>query len=176
MARPSKPIDLIVMEGKGHRTKKEIRQRKKAEEETLTKEAMTESKKVKNDPIAHEEFLRIRRLLKKIGKADDLYGNAINRYCLILSECAQLEKSRDQIMEDMKVIEKEKENFNIKEYAETKINMSKMIISYDRQIQSKRKMMFDIEKENIMTIAAALRSVPKKQETKKNALMEALNG
>ena len=45
-----------------------------------------------------------------------------------------------------------------------------------RQIQAKRKMLLDIEKENIMTIASSLRSVPKKAEKKMNPLLEALNG
>ena len=61
------------------------------------------------------------------------------------------------------------------EYITLQNDLSKMAISYDRQIQTKRKMLFDIEKENVMTIAAALRSIPKQPETKKNALREALN-
>ena len=51
-----------------------------------------------------------------------------------------------------------------------------MLLGYDSAIQSKRKMLLDIEKENIMTIAAALRSIPKKSGDKKNALLEALGG
>jgi len=48
------------------------------------------------------------------------------------------------------------------------------MISIDKQIQVKRKMLFDIEKENVMTIAAALRSIPKKEEKKSDALRDAL--
>ena len=46
----------------------------------------------------------------------------------------------------------------------------------DKLLQQKRKMLLDIEKENIMTIASALRSVPKKAENKTNTLREALGG
>jgi hypothetical protein len=53
--------------------------------------------------------------------------------------------------------------------------MQNSIISLDRQIQSKRKMLFDIERDNAMTIAAALRNIPKKAEKNQNALLEALN-
>jgi diphthamide biosynthesis methyltransferase len=35
-------------------------------------------------------------------------------------------------------------------------------------------MLLDIEKENIMTIAAALRSIPKNEEKSSNKLLEAL--
>ena len=37
-------------------------------------------------------------------------------------------------------------------------------------------MLMDIEKENIMTIASALRNVPKKEETPTNPLLEVLKG
>jgi hypothetical protein len=40
--------------------------------------------------------------------------------------------------------------------------MQANVVGLDKQIMAKRKMMLDIEKENIMTIASALRSVPKK--------------
>jgi hypothetical protein len=61
-------------------------------------------------------------------------------------------------------------------YYKLKNNMQGSIIGLDKQIQSKRKMILDIEKENIMTIAAALRSIPKKEDKANNRLLEALNG
>jgi hypothetical protein len=45
--------------------------------------------------------------------------------------------------------------------------MQKNIVGLDKQIMSKRNMMLAIEKENLMTIASALRSIPKKVEKKK---------
>ena len=39
-------------------------------------------------------------------------------------------------------------------------------IQFDKQLQSKRMMMFNIEKENLMTISSSLRCVPKKQTKK----------
>lgn len=57
-------------------------------------------------------------------------------------------------------------------------SLSSTIISIDKQLQSKRKMLLDIEKENIMTIASALRSIPKKVDTESNKekLLRAING
>ena len=63
----------------------------------------------------------------------------------------------------------------IKEYYNLELGMQKNLISMDKQVQTKRKMLLDIEKENIMTIASALRSVPKKTEKKENPLLAALN-
>ena len=54
--------------------------------------------------------------------------------------------------------------------------MQKNLVSLDKQVQAKRKMLLDIEKENIMTIASALRAVPQKTEKKDNPLLAALNG
>ena len=47
----------------------------------------------------------------------------------------------------------------------------------DKQIASKRKMLLDIEKENVMTIASALRSIPKKEDkASENPLLKVLRG
>lgn len=68
MPTPTKPINVITMEGRSHRTKKEIRQRQKAESSLLTGEKMRERKEVKENQNAHKEFLRIKKLLEKIEK------------------------------------------------------------------------------------------------------------
>ena len=70
----------------------------------------------------------------------------------------------------------DEEEMTIKEYYNLELGMQKNLISLDKQVQTKRKMLLDIEKENIMTIASALRSVPKKVEKKDNPLLAALNG
>lgn len=56
------------MEGRSHRTKKEMRQRKQAEQSLLTGEEIREKPEVKQNKIAHKEFLRIKKLLKNIEK------------------------------------------------------------------------------------------------------------
>jgi hypothetical protein len=62
------------------------------------------------------------------------------------------------------------------EYTKSIDRLSRNIISIDKQIQTKRRMLFDIEKENIMTIASALRSIPKEVKKEENPLLKALNG
>ena len=62
------------------------------------------------------------------------------------------------------------------EYAKAIAKIMSSILSIDKQIQSKRKMLLDIEKENVMTIASALRSIPKKQEKEDNPLLKVLRG
>ena len=54
--------------------------------------------------------------------------------------------------------------------------MINSVLTIDRNIAQKRKMLLDIEKENIMTIASALRSIPKKEEKQENPLLKILRG
>lgn len=175
MPTPPKPAKLIAIEGKSHRTKKELREREKAEAALLTGKTLKETEEVKNNKIAHKEFLRIRKLLQSIEKNDDLYGSTINRYCLLLAECTEFEEKRETIFSRQKELEERKDDMEFSEYINLQNDLVKSMLALDKQVQAKRKMLLDIEKENVMTIAASLRSIPKKTE-KKNPLREALSG
>ena len=175
MPTPPKPAKLIAIEGKSHRTKKELREREQAEAALLTGKTLKETEEVKNNKIAHKEFLRIRKLLQSIEKNDDLYGSTINRYCLLLAECTEFEEKRETIFSRQKELEERKDDMEFSEYINLQNDLVKSMLALDKQVQSKRKMLLDIEKENVMTIAASLRSIPKKTE-KKNPLREALSG
>lgn len=175
MPTPPKPAKLIAIEGKSHRTKKELREREKAEAALLTGKTLKETEEVKNNKVAHKEFLRIRKLLQSIEKNDDLYGSTINRYCLLLAECTEFEEKRETIFSRQKELEERKDDMEFSEYINLQNDLVKSMLALDKQVQSKRKMLLDIEKENVMTIAASLRSIPKKTE-KKNPLREALSG
>lgn len=180
MPTPSKPVNVIRMEGKSHRTKRELKERERAEEQLLTGKILKETEEVKTNPIAHKEFQRLKKLLKSIGKDDDLYGAVINRYCILQAECIDFEKKRELMQSYMEKLEEQYDSYvandNVTEYFRTITQMQKNLISLDKQVQTKRKMLMDIEKENIMTIASSLRSVPKKAEKKTNPLLEALAG
>ena len=182
MPTPSKPVSVIKMEGRSHRTKKELRQREKAESALLTGITLTESVEVKKNKVAHKEFLRITKLLKSIEKNDDLYGASINRYCLIFAETMEFEEKREKVYEQLCEFQGKKqelinrEELTYKEAFQIETSMQKNVVSIDKQIQAKRKMLSDIEKENIMTIASSLRSIPKTAERKTNPLKEALSG
>ena len=52
--------------------------------------------------------------------------------------------------------------------------MQSNMISLDIQIQTKRKMMLDLEKENGWTVKASIQTIPPKQENRSNPLKEAL--
>ena len=178
MPTPSKPVNILKLEKKSHRTKKELVERERAELSLLTGTTLKETKEVRSNELAHREFIRIRKLLRTIEKDDDLYGAIINRYCLLHAECIEFKEKREKVYEQMQGLEQSKDSFeandDLKTYYSMLITMQKNLLALDSQVQSKRKMLLDIEKENIMTIAASLRSIPKKSDKKKNSLLEAL--
>lgn len=185
MPTPPKPFTVLTGEKKSHRTKAELDLRKQGEEELLTGVSLKETATTKKNPVAHKEFTRINKLLKSINKNDAIYEAVINRYCILFAECQGAEILREDCYNMMVEL---KEGFNAaledlagqerteqlilfsREFAKMQVSL----VNMDRDLQSKRKMLLDMEKENIMTIASALRSIPKKVTEKKDALLEAL--
>lgn len=172
MGRPPKPHLQLVTEKKSHRTKAELEQRKSQEDGLLTKIKIKEFNSTKSNEVAHKEFLRIINLYKKIDKNDDLFAGVLNRYCMLKAECFDFEEKRETFYKNLSDLEeewekqyllpKEEREISSFEYFKLKSQMQGQIISLDKQVQNKRKMMLDIEKENLMTISSALRSIPKK--------------
>ena len=189
MPTPPKPFSVLKSEGKSHRTKKELKIREQGEKALSTGTALKERQEVKKNKIAHKEFKRINELLSSIEKNDAIYEAVINRYCLIYAECMDLEDKRESMYS---LIEELKEQFeNSKEYLENEelaketrkfanaiTDLTKCMLELDKQVQQKRKMLLDIEKENVMTIAAALRVIPKKPEndSAKETILKVLSG
>lgn len=169
MPRASKSINSVA----GHRTKAEIEWRQNAENGLKTGLKLKEFNEVAINPVAHSQFIRVRKLLKANDKDDDMYSAIINRYCLLYAECKEYEKLKEAYQRTIAELSADKmlivEGFAIEcddpislaTYYKMKNNFSKTIISLDAAIMQKRKMMFDIEKENLMTVASGLRSIPK---------------
>ena len=178
MARPAKPVAVLQAEGKSHRTKAELEKRKKEEAAFATGTPLKEKPETKKNLIAHKEFKRVTKLLTEIGKCDALYENIINRYCMLYAECRGYEEMRDGLLTDLMHLQdafKEGE-VDFLAYLEKKSGITGSINAIDRQLQTKRKMLMDIEKENIMTVASVLRNIPKTEEPDENPLLIALRG
>lgn len=169
MARPTKPLSLV----KGHRTKAEKTVREKGEKELLTGNPLKPWPEVKTDPAALKEFNRIRKLLKTIGKDDDLFGAMINTQAKLKSEEGQQEKIKDHFIETLETLDDNwKDNgMTWPEYMGLKVKLQGQIVACDKAIMQKRKLLLDISKENIQTIQSALRSIPKKEQPKEQSNM-----
>lgn len=177
MPRSSKPAAVIEIEGKTHLSKEEIEFRKAQEEAVLSGVPMSEFPVTKEDEEAHKEFLRIKNLLRKINKNDDFFAGSINRYAQIHSEILGYQTKRIELEQDIQEakelwkIEKEKPDkeraITMYQYLDTLGGIRSQLFAIDKLIQTKRKMMLDIEKENVMTICAGLKAIPKKPPEKK---------
>ena len=181
MPTPAKPVSVLEAEGKSHRTKAELEKRKEGEKALATGTQLKERPEVKNNEVAHKEFLRLNKLLKTIEKNDAIYEAVINRYCILHAECHEFEQRRSNFLHSIDELEADKDELiesgqmTLSAYYKMKNNLQSSVISLDKQIQAKRKMLFDIERENIMTISAALRSIPKKADVNENPLAKVLS-
>lgn len=176
MPTPTKPTSVIKMEGKSHRTKAELKQREAAESALATGLPLKVRAEVKNNKAAFKEFKRVSMLLETIGKNDALLENVINRYCQITAEILDFEVKREEFSHGISQLQAAHDDdveahpnidervLSDMEYFNTIAKMESNLLALDKRIQDKRKMLLDIEKENIMTIAAQLRSIPKKVE------------
>jgi len=167
-----KPMSVIKAEGNKNRlTKADMKVREDAEKSLATEESFKEWTNTNKNKVAHKEFLRLKRMFKKIDKDDALLEGIINRYCLIHAECFDFEtklKRTDELIlkleEKYDGLDTDESTFNeLREFATSISGLIKQVIYLDKQIMAKRKMLLDIEKENIMTIASQLRSIPKKE-------------
>ena len=179
MPTPPKPYAVLKAEGKSHKTKAELEKRMRGEAALLTGEAMREWPCTKADPTAHRHFGRIRKLLGAIGKDDALIEAGINRYCVMLSEAADLEKERRSIAARQQMIDGLLRDgcINNQAYCTEAKELVGQKLALEKALSVKRKMLMDMEKENVMTIAAGLRSIPKAplDEEDEDRMSEMLN-
>ena len=179
LGRPSKPVAVIEAEGKSHRTKAELECRKAAEDAVLSHEPLFERVEVRRNKLAHAEFKRVAKLMDAIGKNDALYSSGLNTYCLLYAEIAELEdeKGRIRAMID-KLSDKAEAVCEAEELVQAMKAIEKMlgkVLSIGTTIDQKRRLMLAIDKENVMTVSAALRSIPKTPEKEVNPILAALS-
>ena len=149
MAKSSKSVSQI----KGHRTKAELDYRNKNELAVLSGCEIRELEDTAADPVAHIEFLRVAGYYVGMNKADAAYELAVNRY-------AQM-RSREEVLKQR--IKEEEGNYEVTDKLYQKLD-----VLQDR--------MFKMERDLLMTPAAALRAIPKvpPKETPEETLKDIL--
>lgn len=170
----AKPYLVLEQEKKSHRTKDELRQRREAEKALITGQKLKEWPEIRENKVAHKEFLRVKKVLESIEKFDEIFAPVVNRYCLLQAECKDFEEKREVFYQNVRNLEEERreapESMTQGDYFKLLSQMEKTLIDCDKQVQAKRKMLLDLEKEMCMTVASALRSIPKKPKEKKDPL------
>jgi P27 family predicted phage terminase small subunit len=156
--RGSKPVQLIQLEGKSHRTKKELEHREKIEKSLYTGMNFKESPAVKKDPIAHKEFLRLKKLYKNIQYVEGLDEQIINRYCLLVSQENSLQE------------------FISKKRSDEEVSVDDLIDLY-KAINKTRDSLLKLEDRLFLNPTARVKAIPKTPEddNKKSPMAEFLN-
>jgi len=152
--RPSKPIELILLEGKTHLTKKQIAEREAKENSLKSDSPYQPNKKVKNNPVALEMFMKLQKLYKKIDYVDGLDENIINRYCLLTAEVDSMEILLQRMESDIDKCETSAQM----------VTMYKSISGMEGNLNRSRDMLLKMEDRLFLNPTARVKNVPKKQE------------
>lgn len=167
MSRPPVPIESA----RGHRTIAEKKARQRNEADLLTGSAMQEWPKIRSNDVAHKRFIKTKNLLASIGKDDALIEPLVNRYCLLIAECAEFEEKRETFYNARTELQVEYRanlcgdqnngGMTASEYYKLLAKMMESVINVDRQIMAKRAMLLNIEKESGMTLISQMRTTTK---------------
>lgn len=206
MARPSKPAAVLKSEKKSHRTKAELEQRGKSEAALLSGLKCFERASVKANPVADKEYRRIIKLMRAIGKDDALYAPEYNRYAELFAEeefykseisalQAELVSLRAVTVNAAAAADKISAEIETGSVCEELVSLLaqlleeiddlhnnrgkllKQLSDLDLKVKQKREAMLALEKENCMTVSAALRTIPKEvQKPEEDALLAVLRG
>ncbi|MCM3589637.1 hypothetical protein M4D58_03205 [Brevibacillus borstelensis] len=165
--RPSKPVQLLKLEGKSHRTKKELLHREKAEKSLYTGTTFKESPAVKADPVAHREFLRLKKLYKSIEFVDGLDEQIINRYCMLISQEHALAKMMERMRMDIDQVED----------VEDRMRIYESIAGVTDKVMKTRDMLLKLEDRLFLNPTARIKSIPKMpaEEKKESAMAQFIN-
>lgn len=160
--RPPKQLTLV----KGHLTNAQKETREKAEKELVTSYVMKPWVKTRANATAMKQFKKIKKAFSKIGQDDICFESVLNRYCIIFAECEETEETREMIIAGMREMLRHKDELikatDLLTYAQQISELADKAAACDRTLAKKREMMLAIERENIMTVNAKLRAVPKK--------------
>lgn len=151
MARPSKPTALLVLEGKARKTKAELEYRANGEKALRTGDLPRVTAQVKADPAAYAEFRRLRRLYAKIEFVDALDQQAINRYCMEVSNLSRMQQALNALIAGMEAEE------DLIERA----RLAKKIIEGSVALRMHQELLIKYEDRLFLNPASRIRAVPK---------------
>lgn len=149
--RPSKPTDLIIFENKSHIGKVKLDARKSAETALYTGVNFTEAQQVKDNQIAHKEFLRLKNLYGKIAFVDALDKNIINRYCLEVAQLYDLQEHIARLNKDLEMTEQ----------IEQRITLYGMINQVYVSMEKSKALLLKYEDRLFLNPAGRMRAIPK---------------
>lgn len=151
------PIDLLLLKGKSHLTKEEVKARRQMEKSLksgITK--IRPNEKVLNNPIARAVFVDLLMLYENIDIVEGLDANVINRYCLLTAEIETQEVLLSRMQDDIDECET----------AADRVTIYKAIAGAERTLMRTRDMLMKIEDRLFLNPVSRIKNVPKKEEPK----------
>ena len=166
----AKPIALV----KGHRTKEEIEHRTAMEEQSKSGQPMSMPDFMKNNPVAVKEFKRVKNLYKIINHDDEIYSATIGRYAMMRAEEDDLIKMKASFEKLLGSLDEklEKQEIEFLSYMELSNGVKRDYMKSIDLLAKHRKMLLDLEKTSLLTLAENIRAIPKKEEKKEPSKLE----
>ena len=169
-----KSTEVLIAEGKSHKSKKELEDRARNEKAVFSGIPLKERSEVKNNPKAHKEFLNIVKILEAINKNDNTFNSIVNRYCELMAEIDDLRQQKESIKKSLELLEKKIEDTGETKLFTTQNSLNKTVMEIDKLIDSKRKMIASTENSLCLTIESASRTINTKTEEEIDPLLAAL--
>ena len=152
MGRPSKPVALILQEGKSQYSKATLEYRRAGEKALSTgNDRICESPQVKADKVAHLEFLRLKRLYARVKCVEALDQQIINRYCQEISDAHKLQAMLDKLNADLACAEEMADRLKIYD----------LIHKTGTMLNKAKDMLIKLEDRLFLNPSTRIRAVPK---------------
>lgn len=151
MPGTAKPVNLLRLEGRGHRTKAELDYRERGEKALSAGGAIGETEQVRADHVAHAEFQRLKRLYAKIEFVEALDQQIINRYCLEVANTHQLQDMLGRLNADLTGVD----------LFEERVRLYDLIHKANVAMHKSKELLLKYEDRLFLNPAARIRAVPK---------------
>lgn len=175
MAGPKQPIDLLLIKGKKHLTKKEIEERKSKEVKAPSDKAVKSPSYLPSD--LKKEFKKLAEELVDIGIMSNLDVDALARFLLAkkmyLQVTNELLKQEPVRLVEQPILDEEGEVIEIKQMTVSNETYTELLINQDKLFKQSTKAAADLG----LTISSRCKLViPKKEEEKPKSKEEKLFG
>lgn len=168
MGRNAKPPDLLVMDGKSHKTKAELEERRSSQVKNKYK-TIKPDEQIMQDPRAMEEFKFLQKMYKDMEYVGMMDSHIISQYCMSVSELDDLTQEMLKIRKQLK----ETRNYKSSKKHDQLLNAC---VELDKEIRMKRQEIIRLADRLYLDPVARTKNVPKKEQKPKGNETDALFG
>lgn len=168
MGRNAKPPDLLIMEGKSHKTKTELEERRTRQVKSKYK-TIKPDEQIMQDPRAMEEFKFLLKMYKDMEYVGMMDSHIISQYCMSVSELNDLTQEMLKMRQQLKETRKYKSS---KKHGA----LLAACVELDKEIRMKRQEIIRLADRLYLDPVARTKNVPKKEKKAKENETDSLFG